>query len=75
MSGWRTVVLDHAYDITVHEHRLVLDYDEDTAIALEEIGSVIIHDPAVTLTAGAMVALAEENIPVLFCNRKYMPAA
>lgn len=55
---------------------LVRDRDVDpVSVPLVDISAVLISDPALTLTAPVLYALADHRIPLVCCDRTMMPVA
>ena len=55
---------------------LVRDGDaEPVSVPLVDVSAVLISDPALSLTAPVLYALAERRIPLVCCDCKMMPAA
>ena len=52
---------------------LLIETATKNHIPLDQIDTIIIAHPAVSLTGAALATLAENNIPVVFCNRSYIP--
>lgn len=55
---------------------LVREGDDDpVSIPLVDVNAVLISDPALSLTAPVLYALADHHIPLVCCDRTMMPAA
>lgn len=44
-------------------------------VPVEDIGIVVIENPQITITAALMQSLAANNVTVIFCDDKHMPAS
>lgn len=44
-------------------------------VPFDEIESVVVHSPQATYSNSAIVELARRGIPLVFCDKKHMPAA
>ncbi|MHA7099683.1 type II CRISPR-associated endonuclease Cas1 [Roseivirga pacifica] len=44
-------------------------------IPLEDVGFIVLENPQITITTGAIEEMANQNIAVIFCDKKYMPTS
>lgn len=60
--GWRTVILTKESKLSLRMNHLVVASDETKTIFLEEINSLIIENPSISITGHVMNALVEAKI-------------
>lgn len=71
--SWRTVVISSRCKLDTKMGYMVVRGEEVRRVFLDEIGVVIIEDPAVALTGCLLSELMERKIKVIFCDGKHMP--
>lgn len=71
--SWRTVVISSRCKLDTKMGYMVVRGEEVRRVFLDEIGVVIIEDPAVALTGCLLSELMERKIKVIFCDRKHSP--
>ncbi len=71
--SWRTVVISRGAKLDYQMNYLVIRKEEVTKIHLNEIGTLIIEDTAVSLTAYLLCELSKKKIKVIFCDEKRNP--
>lgn len=49
--------------------------DLQKQVALEDVGYILLENPQITLSMGAIQEMAANNIAVIFCDHKYMPCS
>lgn len=74
-QGWRTVIVETGTDLSLRNSMLVPDGDEERGIPLYQVRKLMITSERATISAGVLVRLAQDNIDVILCDRKHMPAA
>ena len=73
--SWRTVIIDSQSKLDYKMGYLVVRGNETHRILLDEIATVVIENPAVSLTGFLIEALTEKKIKVIFCDSKRNPTA
>lgn len=73
--SWRIVVIENQAKLDYKMGYLVVRGLETKRVLLDEIGILIIENPAVSLTGILIEALTEKKIKVIFCDRKRNPVA
>lgn len=71
--SWRTVIISSRCKLDLKMGYLVVRGEEVKRIYLDEIGLVLIENPAVALTGCLLSALTEKKIKVIFCDNRHMP--
>ena len=65
---YRNIFLANPARLSVQQEQLVIEQAEKITIPLEDISSVLIESPQVTLTAYAAAAMANHGITVFLCD-------
>ena len=74
--SWRTVVISHRCKLDLKLGYMVVRGETETKrIFLEEVATLLIEDPAVSLTGCLLSALVEKKIKVIFCDNKRNPSS
>lgn len=71
--SWRTVVISSRCKLDLKMGYLVVRGEELRRIYLDEIGILMIENPAVSLTGCLLCALMDRKIKVIFCDGKHTP--
>ena len=56
-----------------HKQMLLKKGNELHSIPVEDIGLLVLSNPAISYTHQLMYELLEHNVAILFCNRQHMP--
>ena len=73
--SWRIVVIENLAKLDYKMGYMVVRGLETKRVLLDEIGILLIENPAVSLTGILIEALTEKKIKVIFCDRKRNPVA
>ena len=73
--NWRIVVIENQAKLDYKMGYMVVRGLETKRVLLDEIGILLIENPAVSLTGILIEALTEKKIKVIFCDRKRNPVA
>jgi len=73
MSGFRNVILENASSVTVKNGCLLIN--GEYSLPAEDINAVLLENNACTVSAAAMMKLAQAGAAVFFCDDKHMPCA
>ena len=73
--SWRIVVIENQPKLDYKMGYMVVRGLETKRVLLDEIGILLIENPAVSLTGILIEALTEKKIKVIFCDRKRNPVA
>ena len=75
IMSWRIVVIENQAKLDYKMGYMVVRGLETKRVLLDEIGILLIENPAVSLTGILIEALTEKKIKVIFCDRKRNPVA
>lgn len=73
--SWRIVVIENQAKLDYKMGYMVVRGLETKRVLLDEIGILLIENPAVSFTGILIEALTEKKIKVIFCDRKRNPVA
>jgi len=74
----RSLFFSNPYHLSVKNQQLIITDKETGEIKqapIEDLGFVILENPQITLTIKLAQELAENNVAVVFCDSKYLPAS
>lgn len=71
--SWRVVVISKRAKLEFRQNYLVCRDENETLIHLSEIGTLIVENTAVALTAALINELIKNKIKVIFCDEKRNP--
>ena len=71
---YRNIFLANPARLSVQREQLVIEQAEKITVPLEDISSVLIESPQVSLTAYAAAAMANHGITVFLCDEKHLPS-
>ena len=71
--GFRTVVIKSRVKLEHRLNYLVIRGETEKKIAISEINTLILQSTAVALTASLLAELVENNVKIIFCDRKCNP--
>jgi len=71
---YRNIFLANPARLSVQQEQLVIEQAEKITIPLEDISSVLIESPQVSLTAYAAAAMTNHGITVFLCDEKHLPS-
>ena len=75
INGWRRLIISSKAQLSVHGNAVTIHQDDsDVLISLAQLHTIMIENPAVMLSTAFLTRMAEENIAVIVCDSKYMPA-
>ena len=71
--SWRTVIISSRCKLDTKMGYLVVRGEDVRRIFLDEIGTLIIENPAVALTGCLLSELMERKVKVIFCDNRHLP--
>lgn len=74
----RTLFFSNPYYLSIKNKQLVItnkDTGEIKQTPVEDIGFVIFDNPQITITQWVMQEMAENNVAVVFCDKKHLPSS
>ena len=75
-NGWRRLVIASKAHISIQGNAVSIRQDSSiNLVPISQLCSIMIENPFVTLSSAFLTRIAKENIALVFCDGKYMPAA
>jgi CRISPR-associated protein Cas1 len=72
--GWKSALVESPAKLNLSNNQLVLTgQDQSGQVPVEDLTSLIIDNPQVTITAALLSHMALEGCPVIICDKKHMP--
>lgn len=74
----RSIILSKPCHLSIKDSQLVIELKPDKQVHtrhLEDFGLIILEHPQITLTHGVLQALAQNNVILVSCDAKHMPAS
>ena len=72
-DGWRTVIISSRAELKYSDGNVIVLSDEKKEIPISQISVLMLNCDGIKLTTGVMRELLENNIKVIFCDKKYNP--
>ena len=72
--AWRVVAIENPARLSLKDNKLLIRQDEEIALPLEDIDSLIIDNREIILTANILAALARFGVKTLVCDEKHLPS-
>lgn len=72
--AWKGVHLTKPARLSLADGQLVVEQDDETRIALEDVGWIIVDDPRIALTAKLLSACMEAGIVLVVTNERHTPS-
>lgn len=74
----RTLCFSSGAYLSLKDKQLVIELAEDVTktkktVPIEDIGVVVLDNPQITITQGAMVSLLENNVAIITCDQRHHP--
>ena len=71
----RTIDISEPAYLHVQHGQLLIDKDEKTVcnVPIEDLGVLILQNPAIVITHAAIIACQKNNAVIVFCNEKHLP--
>jgi len=74
----KTLFFNNAYHLSIKYNQLVItdkNTGEESQRPVEDLGFVVLDDQQITFTQSVIQHLADNNVAVVFCNKKHHPAS
>lgn len=71
--SWRHIMITQGSKLSVKRKQLVIQQDENYTIPLQDISTILIESPAVTITGKLLSECAEQKVAVITCDEKQLP--
>lgn len=72
--AYRHIVIRNPAKLSTSHEQLVIKQDESIKIPLEDIVTITLEDPAITITNGLLSKCTEYHVELIVCDRKRMPS-
>ncbi|WP_042224719.1 type II CRISPR-associated endonuclease Cas1 [Oceanobacillus manasiensis] len=72
--AFRHLVIRNPAKLSTTNEQLVIKQEESIKIPLEDIVTITLEDPAITLTNGVLSKCTEYHVELIICDRKRMPS-
>lgn len=71
--SWRSVVITQPTKLSVKNRQLKITQDEEWSMPLEDISSIILETPQISISSKAMSMIADNKIVMYSCDDKHIP--
>lgn len=72
--AFRHLVIHNPAKLSITHEQLVIKQKESIKIPLEDIVTITLEDPAITITNGLLSRCTEYHVELIICDRKRMPS-
>ncbi|EMA6342973.1 type II CRISPR-associated endonuclease Cas1 [Bacillus cytotoxicus] len=72
--AFRHIVIRKPSKLSTRDEQLLIKQEETVRIPLEDICTITIEDPAITITAALLSKCVEYHVELIICDRKRLPA-
>src|SRR5690625_1742924 len=72
--AYRHIVIGNPAKLSTSNEQLVIKQEESINIPLEDIVTVTLEDPAITITSALLSKCTEYHVELIICDRKRMPS-
>lgn len=72
--SWRTVVVSNPARLKIEDDQLVIMQEDSVSLSLEDISTLMIDSPQVTLSSALLDRLAQHDILLLVCDKHHLPS-
>ncbi|MBY0429782.1 MAG: type II CRISPR-associated endonuclease Cas1 [Rhodospirillales bacterium] len=74
MAAWKTIILSQPATVSVRSGAIVIKTDDELlSFSCEDLATIVIENPAVTLTASVLRICGEGGIAILSCDERHLP--
>ncbi|UOR10508.1 type II CRISPR-associated endonuclease Cas1 [Halobacillus amylolyticus] len=73
--AYRHIIIRNPAKLSVKNHQLVIKQEETVQIPIEDVCTLTIEDPAITLTGVLLSECAAHHVEVIVCDQKRTPSA
>lgn len=73
--AYRNLVITNPARLSIRRQQLSITTDRERTVPLEDILTVMLENPQITITNAALSALAEAGVMVFTCDDKHLPCA
>lgn len=72
---FRNLFIANPAKLSIKQGQLAISQQQEVTVPVEDIASVLIESPQVTITAGALSTLSRQGVTVFFVDEKHLPCA
>lgn len=72
--AFRHLVIRNPAKLSTSQEQLIIKQEEPIRIPLEDIVTITLEDPAITITNGLLTKCTEYHVELIICDRKRMPS-
>lgn len=71
--SWRSVMITQPTKLSIQNKQLKITQEEDWSLPLEDISTIVLETPQISLSAKAMSIMADNKIVMYSCDEKHLP--
>lgn len=71
--SWRSVMITQPTKLSIQNRQLKITQEEDWSLPLEDISTIVLETPQISLSAKAMSMMADNKIVMYSCDEKHLP--
>ena len=71
--SWRSVMITQPTKLSIQNKQLKITQDGEYSLPLEDISTIILETPQISLSAKAMSMMADNKILIYSCDEKHLP--
>ncbi len=71
--SWRSVMITQPTKLSVQNRQLKITQDEEWSIPMEDISSIILETPQISISSKVMSIIADNKIVMYSCDDKHLP--
>ncbi|MEG2203169.1 MAG: type II CRISPR-associated endonuclease Cas1 [Christensenellaceae bacterium] len=72
---WRTVVVNDSDRISIQNNWLLIEGEQVARVPLDELYSIVVDNPKTLLSVGAINAMTQQGVHIIYCNEKHLPVS
>lgn len=71
--SWRSVMITQPTKLSIQNRQLRITQDEEYSLPLEDISTIVLETPQISLSSKAMSIMADNKIVIYSCDEKHLP--
>ena len=71
--SWRSVMITQPTKLSIQNKQLKITQEEEWSLPLEDISTIVLETPQISLSAKAMSMMADNKIVMYSCDEKHLP--
>ena len=72
---WRTVIINKGDRVSLKDNWIVVSGETEVKIPLNELYSVVVDNQDTMLSVGAINALTQSSVHIVYCDKKHLPSS